>query len=125
MKSTRHSYVSRFTPHVSRVLRATFQHPARSLSDIAVRDEAKEVRPDARPQARKNRRRIHWNTLRIFRGREQCRCVVIIRRSSMVNVGQALRYGNSELSRTGLSSEVNLFRSSSESKLIHLCCRKE
>jgi hypothetical protein len=31
---------------------------ARSLSDIAVRDEAKEVRPDARPQAWKNRRRI-------------------------------------------------------------------
>jgi len=39
---------------------------ARSLSDIAVRDEAKEVRPDARPQARNNRRRIRWNTLRIF-----------------------------------------------------------
>ena len=38
----------------------------RSLSDIAVRDEAKEMRPDARPQAWKNRRRIHWNTLRIF-----------------------------------------------------------
>jgi hypothetical protein len=37
----------------------------RNLSDIAVRDEAKEVRPDARPQARKNRRCIHWNTLRI------------------------------------------------------------
>jgi len=61
MKSTRHSYASR-------ILGATFQHPARSLSDIAVRDEAKEVRPDARPQARKNRRRIHWNTLRIFSG---------------------------------------------------------
>src|SRR4029077_7230467 len=38
----------------------------RSLSDLALRDEAKEVRPDARPQARKNRRRIRWNTLRIF-----------------------------------------------------------
>jgi hypothetical protein len=25
------------------------------------------VRPDARPQARENRRRIRWNTLRIFR----------------------------------------------------------
>ena len=39
---------------------------ARSLSDIAVRDEAKDMRPDARPQTRKNRRRIRWNTLRIF-----------------------------------------------------------
>jgi hypothetical protein len=45
----------------------------RSLSDIAVRDEAKEVRPDARPQARKNRRRIRWNTLRIVSGRERRR----------------------------------------------------
>ena len=35
---------------------------ARSLSDIAVRDEAKEVRPDARPQAWENRRCIRWNT---------------------------------------------------------------
>jgi len=41
----------------------------KSLSDIAVRDEAKEVRPDARPQARKKRRCIHWNTLRIVSGR--------------------------------------------------------
>jgi hypothetical protein len=43
-----------------------FQHPARSLSDIAVRGEAKEVRPDARPQARKNRRCIRWNTIEDF-----------------------------------------------------------
>ena len=51
---------------------------ARSLSDIAVRHEAKERQADARPQARKNRRRIGdpllfsmqrvMNTLRIFRG---------------------------------------------------------
>ena len=50
---------------------------SRSLSDIAVRDEAKEVRPDARPpvcvprtgrQAWKDRKRIRWNTLRIFSG---------------------------------------------------------
>ena len=40
---------------------------ARSLSGIAVRDEAKEVRLDARPQARKNRRCIRWNTLGFFR----------------------------------------------------------
>ena len=38
-----------------------------SLSDVAVRDEAKEMRPDARPQVWKNRKRIRWNTLRIFR----------------------------------------------------------
>src|SRR4249920_4278254 len=38
-----------------------------------LRDEAKEMRPDARPQARKNRRRIHWNTLRIFQGRKRRR----------------------------------------------------
>ena len=36
---------------------------ARSLSDVSARDEAKEVRPDARPQARKNRRCIRWNAL--------------------------------------------------------------
>ena len=62
---------------------------ARSLSDIAVRDEAKEVRPDARPQVRKNRRRIRWNTLRIFSGRERRRWLWIVRRSRTVNVGQA------------------------------------
>jgi hypothetical protein len=63
----------------------------RSLSDIAVRDEAKEVRPDARPQARKNRRRIRWNTLRIFSGRERRRWSWIVRRSRAVSVGQAPR----------------------------------
>ena len=62
---------------------------ARSLSDIAVRGEAKEVLPDARPQAWKNRRCIRWNTLRIFSGRERRRWSRIIHRSRMVNVGQA------------------------------------
>ena len=62
---------------------------ARSLSDIAVRHEAKKAPADARPQAPKNQRRIRWNTLRIFRGREQSRCLGIIRRSRTVNVGQA------------------------------------
>ena len=61
----------------------------RSLSDIAVRDEAKEVRPDARSQDWKNRRRIRWNTLRIFSGRERCRWSRIVHRSRKVNVGQA------------------------------------
>jgi len=63
---------------------------SRSLSDIAVRDEAKEVRPDARPQARKNRRSIRWNTSRIFSSRERRRWPRIVRRSRKVNVGQAL-----------------------------------
>ena len=67
---------------------------SRSLSDIAVRNEAKEVRPDLRPQARKNRRyirwnTIRWNTLRIFPGRERRRWLQIVRRSRKVNVGQA------------------------------------
>jgi hypothetical protein len=53
--------------------------------------EAKEGQADARPQATKNRRRIRWNTVRIFRGREQRRCLAIIRRSRTVNVGQAPR----------------------------------
>ena len=61
----------------------------KSLSDIAVRDQAKEARPDTRPQARKNRRRIRSNTLGIFSGRERCRWLRIIRRSRTVNVGQA------------------------------------
>ncbi len=61
----------------------------RSLSDIAVRNEAKEVWPDARPQAGKNRRCIRWNTLRIFSGRERRRWPQIVRRSRTVNVGQA------------------------------------
>jgi hypothetical protein len=62
------------------------------LSDIAVRDEVKEARPDARPQARKNRRCIRWNTwntLRIVSGRERRRWSRIVRRSRTVNVGQA------------------------------------
>ena len=63
----------------------------RSLPDIAVRDEANEEPADARPQATKNRRRIRWNTLRIFRGRERRRCRCIVRRSRKVNVGQAPR----------------------------------
>ena len=61
----------------------------RSLFDITVRDEAKEVRPDARPQVRKNRRCIRWNTLRIFSSRERLRWSQIVRRSRKVNVGQA------------------------------------
>jgi hypothetical protein len=66
---------------------------SRSLSGIAVRDEAKKMRPDARPQARENWRRIRWNTLRIFSGRERRRWLWIVRRSRMVNVGQAPSQG--------------------------------
>ena len=62
---------------------------ARSLSNIAVRDEAKEMRPDARPQAWKRWRYSRWNTLRIFSGRERRRWLRIVRRSRTVNVGQA------------------------------------
>lgn len=51
----------------------TRQPRARSLPDLAVRDEAKEVWSDARPQARKSRRRIRWNPLRIVHGRERRR----------------------------------------------------
>jgi mRNA-degrading endonuclease RelE of RelBE toxin-antitoxin system len=52
------------------------------------------VGPDARPQARKNRRCIRWNTLRIFSGRERRRWSRIVRRSRKVNVGQAPRTHN-------------------------------
>ena len=74
---------------------------ARSLSGIAVRDEAKEMRPDARPQARKNRRCIRWITLRIFSGRERRRWSQIVRRSRTVNVGQAPRGGHPAVQTTG------------------------
>jgi hypothetical protein len=49
-----------------------------------LRDEANEVQLDARPQARKNRSRIRWNTLRIFQGRERRRWLQIIRHSRTV-----------------------------------------
>jgi hypothetical protein len=47
------------------------------------------MRPVERRKARKNRRRIHRNMLRIIQGRERCRWSWIIRRSRTVNVGQA------------------------------------
>ncbi len=43
----------------------------RSMPDIAIRHEAKERQADARLQTLKNRRRIRWNPVRIFRGRGQ------------------------------------------------------
>ena len=49
------------------------------------------MRPDARPQVWKNRRRIRWNTLRIFSGRERRRWPWIVRRSRTVNAGQVPR----------------------------------
>jgi hypothetical protein len=49
------------------------------------------MRQDARPQARKNRKCIRWNTVRIFSGRERRRWLQIICRSRTVNVGQAPR----------------------------------
>ena len=62
---------------------------------MAVRNEAKEVQPDARPQARKNRTRIRWNTWRIFSRRERRRWSRIVRRSRTVNVGKAPSYSSS------------------------------
>jgi len=35
---------------------------------VILRCEAKETLAGARPQARKNRKRIRWNTVRIFSG---------------------------------------------------------
>jgi hypothetical protein len=58
----------------------------RNLSHIAIRDEAKQVRPVARPLTRKKRRRIRWHTLKMFSGRERRRCLRIIHRSRTVNV---------------------------------------
>ena len=54
---------------------ASCQEPVRHC----LRGEAKEMRPDSRPQACENRRRIPGNTLRIFSGRERRRWSQIIR----------------------------------------------
>ena len=59
---------------------------------VILRYEARELRVDARPQARKNRRRIRWNTVRIFSGRERCRCLQIVCRSRMASLGQTPHY---------------------------------
>ncbi len=55
---------------------------------VILRCEAKELLVDARTQARKNRRRIRWNTLRIFSGRERRRYLQIVCRSRMALLGQ-------------------------------------
>lgn len=55
---------------------------------MAIRDEVKEARPDARPQTRKNRMCIQFNTLIIYLGRAQRRWSRIVRRSRKANVGQ-------------------------------------
>ena len=51
------------------------------------------MRPDARPQVWKNRKRIRGNTLRIFSRRERRRWPWIVRRSRTVNAGQVPRLG--------------------------------
>jgi len=63
----------------------------RSLSNMAVRHEAKKGQADALPQALNNRSRICWNTnaMRVVQGREESSCRGIIRRSRKVTVGQA------------------------------------
>ncbi len=60
------------------------------------------MRPDARPQVRKNRGRIRWNTLRTFQGRERRRWLRIGRRSRTVYVGQAPNSANRVLFMAGL-----------------------
>jgi hypothetical protein len=45
---------------------------AKSLSDIAVRDEVKEVLADARPQAMDTRKRIRWNRDPLLRDCNGC-----------------------------------------------------
>ena len=52
-------------------------------SNPSLRGEAKETLADTRPQARKNRQRIRWSTLRIFLSRERRRCLWIVCRSKM------------------------------------------
>ena len=59
---------------------------------VILRCEARELRADARPQARKNRRRIRWNTVRIVSGRERRRCLQIVCRSRTASLGQTPRY---------------------------------
>ena len=69
------------------------------------------MRPDARPQAWKNRRRIRWNTLRIFSGRERRRWSRIVRRSRTVNVGQAPRAGGNRWSNAQRSQTLAALQS--------------
>ena len=47
------------------------------------------MRQDARPHARKNRRRIHRNTLRVFQGRERRGWLRTVHRNRTVYVEQA------------------------------------
>ena len=62
------------------------------------------MRPDARPQVRKNRRRIRWNTntMRTFQGRERRRWLRIGRRNRTVYIGQAPNSANRVLFMAGL-----------------------
>ena len=55
------------------------------------------MRSDASPQTRKNRGRIHWNTLRICLGRARRRRSQIVRRRRQVHIGQAPRWPGSPL----------------------------
>src|SRR5207253_3325144 len=82
---------------------ASFKEPVRHC----LRNEAKEVRPDARPQAWKNRRCIRWKTLRIFSDRERRSWSRIVRRSRTVNVEQAPK-GRSWVGAAGSCGPVGL-----------------
>ncbi len=59
---------------------------------VILRCEARELRADAKPQARKNRRRIRWNTVRNFSGRERRRCLQIVCRRRTASLGQTPHY---------------------------------
>ena len=81
-------------PQTSAVIPSLVNFKSRSLSDIAFVTRRKRCgqmrgrRPE-KPEA------IHWNTLRIFQGRERRRWSWIIRRSRTVNVGQAREFSTS------------------------------
>ena len=81
------------------------------------------MRPDARPQARKNRRRIRWNTLRIFSGRERRRWSQIVRRSRTVTVGQAPRFSPRDRAAHCAQYQASQYEpDTSQVCLVHLVC---
>ena len=69
-------------------LSSTYNAPG-ACPGIVFVTRRRRVQSDARPQATRSRKRIHRNTLSICRGREQSRCLCMVRCSRTVNVGQA------------------------------------
>ena len=72
---------------LSRISRPPYGQARWSLTQesvrVILRCEAKETLADTRPQAQKNRKRIRWNTLRIFLSRARRRCLRIVCRRRM------------------------------------------